>query len=284
VLIAHITDFHVRGPGELMGDRIPTDDRLREVVQALNRMDPQPDLVVGTGDLVNDGDRAGGAPDQYQNLAGILAELQAPALMIPGNHDDRTQMRLHLADYLMPETQSSDLALDRPITGEITTAGLGIIALDTTVPGQPLGLVGTEQLSWLARRLSAEPDRPTLIIQHHPPFDSGIEFMDEMGLVDAAQLEDTLRGHTQVVGVLCGHLHRPITCRFAETVAITAPSTGAQLALRLNGDRYGYSSEAPALMLHLWDPADPMRLRSHTVAVDEGEVWIPGWARALLSG
>jgi 3',5'-cyclic AMP phosphodiesterase CpdA len=281
MLIAHITDFHVRGPGELMGDRIPTDARLRAVVHTLNQMDPQPDLVVGTGDLVNDGDRVGGAVDQYRNLAAILADLRAPALMIPGNHDDRQQMRVHLADYLPRDMTDPDLASDRPLTFEVTVSSLRILALDTVVPGEHHGLIGTDQLNWLADRLRAEPDQPTLIIQHHPPFDSGITYMDEMGLRDAAQLEQTLRGHPQVVGVLCGHLHRSITSRFADTMAITAPSTGAQLALRLNGERFRYSSEAPAFAVHLWNSSDPYRLRSHTVAVDEGEVWMPDWAQAL---
>jgi 3',5'-cyclic-AMP phosphodiesterase len=281
MLIAHITDFHVRGPGELMGDRIPTDLRLRAVVQALNRLDPPPDLVVGTGDLVNDGDRVGGAEDQYRNLEVILRELNAPALMIPGNHDNRIQIRVHLGRYLPADMTQSDLDADRPLNCEMTLGELRILALDTVVPGAHHGQIGTEQLAWLSERLNAEPEQPTLIVQHHPPFETGIAFMDEMGLLDAAQLELTLQGHRQVVGVLCGHLHRSITSRFADTIAITAPSTGAQLALRLNGERFRYSSEAPAFALHIWDPADPYRLRSHTVAVDEGEIWMPGWARAM---
>jgi Icc protein len=281
MLIAHITDFHVREPGELMGERVPTDSCLRSVVQAVNRMDPQPDLVVGTGDLVNDGDRPGGAADQYRHLEEILRDLEVPALMIPGNHDDRAQMRVHLGRYLPPDMTQSDLASDRPLSFEVRVGGLRILALDTVVPGAHHGQIGAEQLNWLRDRLGAEPDQPTLIIQHHPPFDSGIAFMDEMGLRDSAQLELALKGHRQVVGVLCGHLHRSITSRFADTMAITAPSTGAQLALRLNGERFRYSSEAPAFAVHIWDPADPYRLRSHCVAVDQGEIWMPDWARAV---
>jgi Icc protein len=102
-----------------------------------------------------------------------------------------------------------------------------------------------------------------------------------MGLRDAAEFEAVLMPHHQVVGILCGHLHRSILSRFAQTVAITAPSTGAQLALRLNGERYQYSSEQPAFALHLWDLGDPFRLRSHVRAIDEGEVWMPQWAQDL---
>lgn len=83
-----------------MGGHIPTDALLAAAVRTLNAMDPAPDLVVGTGDLVNDGDRPGGAEDQYQNLATILSELRLPTLLIPGNHDDRAQMRSLLGGYL----------------------------------------------------------------------------------------------------------------------------------------------------------------------------------------
>jgi Icc protein len=259
-----------------MADRVPSDERLRAAVRALNHMDPQPDLVVGTGDLVNDGDRDGGAPDQYRTLAGILEELRAPAVMIPGNHDSRERMREFLPGYLGPSSQRSE-----PLFFELDDFPLRILALDTTIPGAHHGEIGVPQLTWLAGRLEEHPTRPTLIIQHHPPFESGMGFMDEMGLTDAASLENVLMSHPQVVGVLCGHLHRSILSRFAHSVAITAPSTGAQLALRLNDERYQYSSESPAFAVHLWDAADPYRLRSHVRAIDEGEVWKPEWAKDL---
>lgn len=283
MLIAHITDFHVRGQGELMGGHIPTDALLAAAVRTLNAMDPAPDLVVGTGDLVNDGDRPGGAEDQYRNLATILSELMLPTLLIPGNHDDRAQMRSLLGGYLPDVAEVTRQHPDTPaeplLHYVVDSYPVRIIALDTTIPGVHHGEIGSSQLGWLSDRLEEQPDRPTLIIQHHPPFVTGIEFMDEMGLRDAQDLEQTLMPHAQVIGVLCGHLHRSIVARFAQTLAITAPSTGAQLALRLNGEKFRYSSEAPAIALHLWAPEDPYRLRSHVVAVDEGEMWMPDWVR-----
>jgi 3',5'-cyclic-AMP phosphodiesterase len=278
MLIAHITDFHVRGPGELMGGRVPTDQLLMATVRALNAMDPVPDLVVGTGDLVNDGDRPGGAPDQYQNLADIVSGLEIPLLLIPGNHDDRDQMRAHLSGYL-----PASVTAEGRLNFVVDSYPVRIIALDTTITGQHHGEIGRTQREWLSDRLVEQPTQPTVIIQHHPPFDTGIEFMDEMGLRDARELEEIIAHHSQVLAVLCGHLHRSIVARFAHTVAMTAPSSAAQLALRLNGERFRYSSEAPSIVLHLWEPQDPHRLRSHLVAVDEGEIWMPDWAQNSMT-
>jgi 3',5'-cyclic-AMP phosphodiesterase len=261
-----------------MGGRVPTDQLLEATVRALNAMDPLPDLVVGTGDLVNDGDRPGGAPDQYQNLAEIVSGLEIPLLVIPGNHDDRDQMRTYLGGYL-----PASVTAEGPLNYVVDSYPVRIIALDTTIPGQHHGEIGRTQLGWLSDRLNEQPAQPTVIIQHHPPFDTGIEFMDEMGLGDARELEEIIAPHLQVLAVLCGHLHRSIVTRFAHTVAMTAPSSGAQLALRLNGERFRYSSEAPSIALHLWEPQDPHRLRSHLVAVDEGEIWMPDWAQNSMT-
>ncbi len=270
-----------------MGGRVPTDQLLVAAVRACNAMDPAPDLIVGTGDLVNDGDQPAGAADQYRNLAEILSELRSPTLLIPGNHDNRAQMRSILSKYLPDSAIAGDLqdaASDRrPLNYVVDSFPVRIIALDTTIPGVHHGEIGKNQIDWLRDRLEEQPVRPTVIIQHHPPFATGIEFMDEMGLRDARDLEQVVAQHPQVLAVLCGHLHRSIVARFAQTVAITAPSTGAQLALRLNGERYGYSSEAPSIALHLWEPEDPHRLRSHLVAIDEGEIWVPDWAQNSMT-
>jgi Icc protein len=287
MLIAHITDFHVRGTGELMGGRVPTDRLLAATVRAVNAMDPAPDLVIGTGDLVNDGDRPGGAEDQYRNLAAILAELRPPALLIPGNHDNRAQMRsllgAHLPNSVVVADEKDASFAQSALNYVVDSYPVRIIAVDTTIPGVHHGEIGRDQIDWLGERLEEQPQRPTVVIQHHPPFVTGIEYMDEMGLRDASDLEQVIAQHPQVLAVLCGHLHRSIVARFAQTVAITAPSTGAQLALRLNGERFRYSSEAPAIALHLWDPGDPQRLRSHLVAVDEGEIWMPDWVQNSMT-
>lgn len=68
----------------------------------------------------------------------------------------------------------------------------------------------------------------------------------------------------QVEAVLCGHLHRPIQCRWADTIAMTAPSPAHQVALDLRQDDpgLGFTMEPPAILLHLWRPGPG--LVSHT--------------------
>jgi Icc protein len=40
------------------------------------------------------------------------------------------------------------------------------------------GLMCQARLDWLEHQLLAQPDEPTLLFMHHPPFETGIEHMD----------------------------------------------------------------------------------------------------------
>jgi len=253
MLIAQITDSHVTAAGILALGAVDTGAALARAVAQLNRLSPRPDVVVITGDVVN-----GPAQGEYERAAGILADLSLPYLMIPGNHDDRAGMRAAFPHAVPPVGEF--LHQDRDL------GPIRILALDTTIPGQVDGTLCDRRLDWIAERLAAT-DKPTLIVMHHHPFRSGIGFMDEIMCANADRLEGLLRGRN-IIGVLCGHLHRAISVPFAGTVAFSCPSTGFQLALDLSPDGPGaWTDEPPAIALHHWTRADG--LRSHLVPIGE---------------
>jgi 3',5'-cyclic-AMP phosphodiesterase len=59
MLIAQITDTHITAPGTLLMGIVDTASALAQAVAALNLLDPSPDLVVLTGDLVESGETGG---------------------------------------------------------------------------------------------------------------------------------------------------------------------------------------------------------------------------------
>ena len=88
---------------------------------------------------------------------------------------------------------------------------------------------------------------------HHPPFLTGIDYMDNYGLENSGALAAVVARHPQVERILCGHLHRSIDRRFAGTVAGTAPSTAHQVALNFLPDApLRFAFEPPGYQLHLW--------------------------------
>lgn len=241
MLLAQISDMHVCAPGRLLGRAIDTAGFLARAVAHLNALDPRPDLVLATGDLVDEGQA-----EQYAHLRSLLAPLAMPVYLVPGNHDDREALVAAFPDHAYLPRQGF---LQYAVEG----LPVRLLVLDTLIPGEPGGRICDERRAWLAARLAEAPDRPTALVMHHPPFATGLAYMDEMGLDGADALAEVVRRHPQVERVLCGHLHRPIQTRWAGTVASTAPSTAHQVTLDLREDGpLAFSMEPPACQLHLW--------------------------------
>src|SRR5438105_7129210 len=186
MLIAHITDTHITAPGTLLMGIVDTASALERAVASLNRLDPSPDITVLTGDLVESG-----ASEEYRHLRSLLAPLRMPVFAIPGNHDAREPMR---------EAFAGDAYLPRQgfLNYVIEDYPLRIIALDTLVPGEGGGVMCSERLYWLEDALAEAPDRPTLMLMHHPPFVTGIGRMDQAGLSGTAGFAEVVRRHSQI--------------------------------------------------------------------------------------
>jgi 3',5'-cyclic AMP phosphodiesterase CpdA len=242
MLIAQISDTHLKLPGKLAYRRVDTAQMLKACVDALVRLDPQPDLIVHTGDLTDFG-----RPEEYAHLKAILAPLQPPVLTIPGNHDDREAMReAFAAEGCFPASGFLHYAVER--------GPLRIVGLDTLVPGQGGGELCVARLAWLDAALAEMPAAPTLVLMHHPPFLTGVAHMDRIGLEGRDAFADIMRRHDQVEVVLCGHVHRVMRATVGRRAVMTGPSPAHQVALDLRPEGpSAFVMEPPGYLLHRWD-------------------------------
>lgn len=244
MLIAQITDLHVRECVDIDGRTIDTLEGARRAVGHLNALSPRPHAVVVTGDLV-----AEERLDHYVSVAMVLGGLMMPYYVIPGNHDNRA---------LMGEVFGELDCL--PADGEflhytIDDFDLRLIALDTHDPGKVSGRLCQTRLDWLEQRLTEAPDRPTLIVMHHPPFATGIPEFDSIGLYGSEALGEIIARNTQVQAIACGHVHRDITISWCGTLVAVTPSTGYQYGLQLTeGPSLAKVAEPPVTRLFLWNP------------------------------
>lgn len=245
MLIAQITDCHI-GAREFSGlAELRAESNLRRCIEHIQSLAVLPDAVLATGDLVNSG-----TDDEFALFRACLEPLTMPVYMIPGNHDDRAALRRAFPDhdYIPGDSGRMRYVLE--------LAGLRLICLDTLIPGETHGRLGSTQLAWLGDRLDDDPGAPTIIVMHHPPFDIGVHRMDRIKCEDGEALATVLAMRPRVERILCGHAHRYAMVDFAGTVGIAAPSTAAQIALDLSdGVRTGWSDEPPAYLLHQWRPA-----------------------------
>ena len=260
--LAQVTDCHITAPGELVADRVDPADGLRRAVEHLVELGTEIDVVLATGDLVNDG-----RPAEYDRLEELLAPLPQRIVVVPGNHDDRGQLRRR---FDLPVAADHD-----PIDHVVDLGDCRLICLDTTVPGRHDGRITIDQLTWLDTQIAERIDVPSVVVQHHPPFSSGIESMDRFGL-DGADIEaDILARHRHVAGLVSGHYHRTIFRTVGGSHAFACPSTAVQLLGRLGGGTTTYADDPPALAVH--DLVGDS-LTTHVVQLRDTEAWVPSWA------
>jgi 3',5'-cyclic-AMP phosphodiesterase len=259
MIIAQITDLHVVAKDRLCYRRVPTNAQLAQTIAHINSLEPRPDAVIASGDLTDHG-----RLEEYDLLREMLSDLIPPVFVIPGNHDRRDVLLKAFADerYMpAPDAQFVNYAIDQyPVR---------LIGLDTSVPGHHHGMMCEQRLKWLDETLGAQPDCPTLIFMHHPPFRTGVQWMDASGLRGGRAMEGIVRRHRQVVRVACGHIHRSIHLAWGGTIASTSPSTCHQVSLNLTGrNGFEFTMEPRAVQLHVWD--DNYGLVSHLSYVPAG--------------
>jgi 3',5'-cyclic AMP phosphodiesterase CpdA len=258
MLICQISDLHIKTPGELSNRVVDTSSMLKRCVEHILALKQPPDILIATGDLTDFG-----RTDEYVHLRELLAPLSMPIYLIPGNHDHRENLVAAFPDHPY-------LAEALPfIQYAIEDLPMRVLAIDTVIAGESGGELCQTRLAWLKQKLEEAPDRPTIILMHHPPFKTFIGHMDHIGL-DKVNGTDGLKAiverHPQVERILCGHLHRPIQVRWAGTLASTSPSPCHQVALNLSADAPShFVMEPPSYQLHQWDPE--VGLVSHTAFI-----------------
>ncbi len=261
MLLAQLSDTHVLDPASDEHRYVDNNGRLAQAIDALNAEAVAPEAVLATGDLVNSGPQP-----EYEALVSLFSELALPVLPIPGNHDDRDRLRA-----AFPQTPWADADHASWAT---TVGGLDIIGLDSIIPGKAGAEIDQPRAEWLASAIDAA-NGPVLLTLHHPPFRSGIEWMDASGFLGLDLLNDVLEQHSGVCRILCGHLHRPITSAIAGIPAQVGISTVQHIGLDFRSDAsVTLINDPPGFTLHQFDlQADPSGATwsSHIRFTDTGE-------------
>jgi len=245
VVVAQISDLHIKAPGSLAYGRVDTAKALERCVATLNALEPAPDFVVISGDLADTP-----TAEEYDHLARLLQPLKLPYAAVPGNHDSRELMRVALPKA--PYAFASG-----PLDQKIEVGHLDLLLLDSSVHGKPHGELGQPSLQWLDTTLASTTDRPALMFLHHPPFIAGIWHMDRQNLQNADELAAIIRRHPRVQLIACGHVHRATLTMFAGRPCTICPAPNHAVDLDLAHLREpSFRVEPPALHLHVWFPGE----------------------------
>lgn len=256
MLIAQITDLHLMPEGRHWYGLAETNVSLRltQVVEHLNFLDPLPDVVLLTGDAVDD-------VRAYAYLKELLAPLKMPYYVVPGNHDGREELRsaFRAASY-MPEKGFIQYVVD--------DYPLRLIGLDSLVEGEHGGELCEKRLDWLENILQ-DRSKPALLFLHHPVIKVGKKLFDQIMCRPSERLVRLISSSPHILGILSGHYHDLCIGSFAGKVCYVAPSV-APLHVFAHEEDDSPSAlrlESPAVTLHRWQEGS---LISHVQRVRSG--------------
>lgn len=196
-----VSDLHICAPGETIVGLDPS-ARLETALRAAMMAHPDAAALILLGDLTHHGH-----PDEYRELARILAGVTIPIIPMIGNHDRREAF---VAQFpAAPQTPQGHIQQCRDIGSH------RIITLDS-LDGPPYstghhdGRLCPERIAFLENALATREGRHAIVCLHHPPFKTGIVGMDEIRLRDGADVLNLLAYHGNL-HLICGHQHRTIS-------------------------------------------------------------------------
>jgi len=179
------------------------------------------DLIIATGDVVQDESRAG-----YERFRASLEPLGITVVSIPGNHDDPN---------LMAEILTSG---SFQLGGEVRRDKWSLVLLSTYLAGEDAGGLGPARLAGLRKALAAHTDQHVLVAMHHHPLPMGSTWLDGVALRDSAAFLEIIDANPHVRAVVCGHVHQASDRERNGVRFLSTPSTCAQFLPAAHSSRW----------------------------------------------
>jgi Icc protein len=207
--IIQLTDCHIYGDAASNFDGINTKKTFERVLEGVQKV-KKPDLVVGTGDLSMDG-----SPQSYSWLRQRLERIDAPVILIPGNHDQQDELENRIGSKCF--LKCSSLVIDPWCFHFLNTAHAGSHA----------GRILNNDLSTLTSNLGKNRETFNVIFMHHPPVKVGSIWLDDIGLINATEFWHSIED-ASVKLIVCGHIHQELDIVRKNVRVLTSPSTCLQ--------------------------------------------------------
>jgi 3',5'-cyclic AMP phosphodiesterase CpdA len=206
---------------------------LREAMDVVNSLDPQPDFIVFTGDLTHTTDDPKQRRSRMTEFRNIVAGLKNQNIFfLPGEHDASLDGGEAYREFFGDLHYSFD------------HKDIHFIALDNV--SDPRGAMGDEQLSWLAADLKRlDKTAPIIVLTHRPLFDLAPQW--GWATKDGAKAIELLMPFENVT-VFYGHIHQEHHHKTGHIPHHSAKSLIFPLSEPGSGDKKHKIA---------WDPAHP---------------------------
>jgi 3',5'-cyclic-AMP phosphodiesterase len=240
MIIAQISDTHIALDSADASRRMHDFER---TIADINALDPSPEVIIHTGDVVHNGQK-----DEYAEAVRILAKARVPVYVIPGNKDERGNLRAAFSPrgYLEPGAKFIQYAVENhPVR---------LIAVDTLNTRSNKGDFCSRRAARLIELIDAEKSKPVAVFAHHPPFEVkvGPEPFNFENPEMMERLQGTLQRSGKVIAVFSGHVHRGTAGHIGSIPVIVVPCVATTLR---KGEYPARMQACPVYYLHRFDPA-----------------------------
>lgn len=253
---ALLSDIHIAANRSLMARGINMTEHFQAVSRELVELPKRPTGVFITGDCAfNSGEKGDYAA--VADLLGPIRQGQMPVHLALGNHDNRERFWEGFEDERAAKRPLADRQVALLRTSRVNWFVLDSLERTLSTPG----LLGREQLDWLAGALDANRKKPALVLIHHNPALNG----GNMGIKDTAALFEVIRSRKQVKAYVYGHTH---------LWKVEQDSSGIHL-VNLPPVAYVFEPDKPAGWVHATLAKQGMRLELRCVDTkhkDHGQV------------
>lgn len=196
ILVHHSSDIHIGyRPWSYSESDHMLDDMRRGLI-------PDFDLSVVTGDVV-DGRSAASYGEEDRYAIGWLDQvrLRNPQLVAIGNHDLRNRTVYTRAVWERIYRRKGNSFVDVGGYRFIT------FAVDSFTGNSSAWLVPDATWDWVSATAGGTTG-PVVLVNHYPPAELGTSA--ENYLQPPNKLDDLVAGHVNIVGYLCGHMHKEL--------------------------------------------------------------------------
>ena len=195
---ALFSDIHLAADRKLNARGINMTEHFETVASELVALPRRPVGLFITGDCAyNSGETA-----DYAVVADLLKPIRKRGLPVHialGNHDNRERFW----DAFAAEKTAKRPLADRQVA-LLKAPSVNWFILDSLEKTLSTpGLLGPEQLDWLARTLDANPNKPAIVLVHHNPGIDG----SVSGLKDTFEFLEIIHPRKQVKAYIYGHTH-----------------------------------------------------------------------------
>lgn len=242
---ALLSDIHLAANRATVSRNVNMTQHFTSVSDELLSLPARPAGVFINGDCAFNRGEMG----DYALLAELLRPLRAgqmPIHLSLGNHDNRTRFWESFREAKEAERPVVDKNVSLLPAPRANWFVLDSLETTASTPG----LLGADQLHWLAKTLDTNADKPALVMVHHNPGVAG-----NIGLRDTVALFEIIRPRRQVKAYIFGHTH---------DWRVTQDSSGIHL-VNLPAVAYVFREGEPSGWVHATLETDRMKLELRCV-------------------